>query len=372
VFGAQAEGERRIEWAHAEALAFASILADGTPIRLTGQDTERGTFSQRHLVLHDPENDRVYTPLQRLPQARASFAVYNSPLTEAATIGFEYGYSVHAPDALVVWEAQFGDFANAGQVLIDQFIAAARAKWRQEPAMILLLPHGYEGQGPDHSSARLERYLQLAAEDNLRIANCSTAAQYFHLLRLQAATLERERRPLIVLTPKSLLRNPHAASRLEDLAEGAFHPVLEADAVNRGEGVERLILCSGKVAVDLTTTARTRPDPVDWVAVSRVELLYPFPHEDIRRVIASYPNLREVVWLQEEPQNMGAWGYMAPRLQSMLPEGVRLCYIGRPERASTAEGAPEAHGQEQAHIVAAAFGGEREVKIETQGTQHAG
>lgn len=359
-----------IDWALAESLAFASILADGTPIRLTGQDTERGTFSQRHLVLHNPENGAGYTPLQALPEARASFAVYNSPLSEAATIGFEYGYSVHAPDALVLWEAQFGDFANAGQVFIDQFIAAARAKWRQEPALVLLLPHGYEGQGPEHSSARLERYLQLAAEDNLRIANCTTAAQYFHLLRLQAATLARRRRPLIQLTPKSLLRHPRAASSLTDLAEGSFQPVLQdSGAAHRREHVDRLILCSGKVAVDLTTTAAQQEQPVDWVAVARVELLYPFPANALRRAIESYPNLKEVVWLQEEPRNMGAWGYMESRLPRVLPEGVPLRYIGRPERASTAEGSPEAHAEEQARIVGEAFGGERPARIETHGVE---
>ena len=357
-----------IDWALAEMLAFASILADGIPIRLTGQDTERGTFSQRHLVLHDAETGAEYTPLQALPQARASFAVYNSPLSEAAVMGFEYGYSVHAPEALVLWEAQFGDFANVGQALIDQFITAARAKWRQEPALVLLLPHGYEGQGPEHSSARVERFLQLAAEDNLRIANCTTAAQYFHLLRLQAALLEVDRRPLVVLTPKSLLRHPLAASSLRDLAECEFHPVLDdLGAAARREAVERLILCSGKIAVDLTTTAKAMPEPVDSVAVVRVEQLYPLPQDEIRRVIEGYPNVREVVWLQEEPRNMGGWEYMAPRLQPLLPEGVSLTYLGRPERASTAEGSPEAHAAEQSRIVEAAFGGQRKVKLETQG-----
>jgi 2-oxoglutarate dehydrogenase E1 component len=362
-----------IDWAWGETLAFATILASGTPIRLTGQDTVRGTFSQRHLVLYDPETGAAFIPLQSLPQAHASFATYNSPLSEAAPLGFEYGYSVHAPATLVLWEAQFGDFANAGQVLIDQFIVAASAKWQQRPALLLLLPHGYEGQGPEHSSARLERYLQMAGEDNLRIANCTTAAQYFHLLRLQAATLSGDRRPLIVMTPKSLLRHPSASSSLDDLTKGKFQPVLpDLDAAARRERIERLILCSGKIAVDLAVAAKGRAEPVDWVAVARIELLYPFPESDLKRVIAGYPRVEEIVWLQEEPANMGAWSWIESRLQSVLPEGVALRYEGRPERASPAEGSATAHTREQARIVEAAFGGERQTKIAARGVQHVG
>ena len=365
--------EGGIEWAHAESLAFAAVLADGTPIRMSGQDTERGTFSQRHLVLHDTKTGGRYVPLQALPQARASFAVYNSPLSEASVLGFEYGYSVHAPDALVLWEAQFGDFANSGQVLFDQFIAAARAKWRQLPSLVLLLPHAYEGQGPEHSSGRLERYLQLAAEDNLRVANCTTAAQYFHLLRVQAATLGTAPRPLVVMTPKSLLRHPLAGSSLADLAAGRFQPVLgDAEAATRRERVERLILCSGKVWVDLEANAKTQGGELEWIATARVELLYPFPEPEIKRLLASYPNLREVVWLQEEPQNMGAWSYMAPRVRPLLPEGVALSYIGRPEHAATAEGLADVHTAEQARIVEAAFAGERTLKEEAREEQHVG
>ncbi|MGI8827630.1 MAG: 2-oxoglutarate dehydrogenase E1 component [Chloroflexota bacterium] len=360
-----------IEWAHAEALAFGSILADGTPIRLTGQDSERGTFSQRHAVLHDPETGKPFYPLQALPQAQASFAVYNSPLTEAATLGFEYGYTVHAPAALVLWEAQYGDFANAGQVVLDQFIVAARAKWRQQPALVLLLPHGYEGQGPEHSSARLERYLQLAAEDNLRVANCTTAGQYFHLLRLQAATLESDRRPLVLMTPKSLLRNPLAGSSLSDLTEGGFQPVIDdRGALERKARVERLVLCSGKIAIDLTTTAKAHPQPVSWVAVARVEQLYPFPVADVERVMAGYPNLREVVWLQEEPSNMGAWSYVSLHLLDMLSGRIPLRYIGRTEHSSPAEGMTDVHTKEQARIVNAAFAGECQPRIETTGREH--
>jgi 2-oxoglutarate dehydrogenase E1 component len=355
-----------VDWAFAEILAFGSILADGTSIRLAGQDTERGTFSQRHLVLHGIEDRAEYTPLQSLPQARASFAVYNSPLTEAAVIGFEYGYSVHAPRTLVIWEAQYGDFANAGQVLIDQFIAAARAKWGQQPALVLLLPHGYEGQGPEHSSARLERFLQLSGGGNMRVTNPTTAAQYFHLLRLQAATLPTDqRRPLVIMTPKSLLRRTDSSSDLADLATGSFQPVLDdPTAGDRRETVERLILCSGKVAIDLATSEE--PEPVPWVAVARVEQLYPFPAQNLRDLIAGYPNVREVVWLQEEPRNMGAWSFMAPRLQEILPAGISLAYIGRPDRASTATGFPDLHEWEQAHIVEQAYGGERAARIETR------
>ncbi len=352
-----------IDWGHAETLAFATILADGTPIRLAGQDSERGTFVQRHLILNDAQTGAKYSSLGALKEARASFAVYNSPLSEAAVLGFEFGYSIHAPEVLVLWEAQFGDFANAGQVLIDQFIAAARAKWRQEPSLVLLLPHGYEGQGPEHSSGRVERYLQLAAEDNLRVANPTTAGQYFHLLRLQAASLRDARRPLVVMTPKSLLRHPRAGASLADLTAGSWQPVLaDAEAAGRTEAITRLVFCSGKVAVDLATSAGR--EATAWVAVARLEQLYPFPKEEVAATIAAYPNLAEVVWLQEEPRNMGAWSYVALRFADALRErGVRLRYIGRPPHASTAEGSADAHAAEQARIVEAAFGGERPARI---------
>jgi 2-oxoglutarate dehydrogenase E1 component len=348
----------KLDWAHAETLAFASILADGTPIRLTGQDSERGTFSQRHLVLHDATSGGHWLPLQALPAAKASFAVYNSPLSEAAAVGFEYGYTVHAPEALVLWEAQFGDFANSAQVIIDQFLTAARAKWQQEPALVLLLPHGYEGQGPEHSSARLERFLQLFAEGNMLVANPTTSAQYFHLLRRQAGTLASDRRPLVVMTPKSLLRNPLAASTLDQLAEGSFQPVLDDPQwAESPERVARLVLCSGKIAVELASSP-LREDVVD-VAVARLELLAPFPAEELGRVIGRYPHLEEIVWAQEEPRNMGAWSYVEPRLRELLhgierPLPVR--YAGRPERASPAEGSPDRHAAGQARIVQAALG----------------
>ena len=343
-----------IDWAHAEALAFAAILSDGTPIRLTGQDAERGTFSQRHLVLHDVKTGLSHTPLEALPDAKASFGIYNSPLSENACMGFEYGYSVHAPEALVLWEAQFGDFANSAQVIIDQFLSAARAKWGQEPSLVLLLPHGYEGQGPEHSSARLERFLQLAAQDNLRVANCTTAAQYFHLLRRQAARLKTDPRPLVLMTPKSLLRHPMAASTADQLTSGTFRPVLDdPQARDRRDQVTRLVLCSGRVAIDLDSS----PDraAATGVAVVRVEQLAPFQNTAIGNVIASYPNLREIVWLQEEPKNMGSWLFVRPRLRELVDQTFPIRYVGRPERSSPAEGSLDRHTQEQATIVAAAF-----------------
>ena len=361
-----------IDWAHAESLAFAAILADATPIRMSGQDAQRGTFSQRHLVLHDIHTGQTYTPLQAIPQAKASFAVYNSPLSEAAVIGFEYGYSVHAPSALVIWEAQFGDFANAGQVLIDQFIAAARAKWRQRPGLVLLLPHGYEGQGPEHSSGRVERYLQLAAEDNLRIVNVTTAAQYFHVLRAQAATLTSDPRPLIVMTPKSLLRHPLAGSSLGDLTDAGFQPVLDDGAAEQlAPSVERLILCSGKVWVDLQG-ARDSTGKHPEVTIARLEQLYPFPEAAVRRLLDRLASVREVVWLQEEPRNMGAWSYVAPLLRPLLPAGATLRYIGRPARASTAEGLADVHAWEQGRIVDAAFAETRQSTLELREGQHVG
>lgn len=341
----------KIDWAHAETLAFAAILAEGIPIRLTGQDSQRGTFSQRHLVLHSIDG-ATYTPLTALPAAKASFAVYNSPLSEEAAVGFEYGYSVQAPERLVLWEGQFGDFANGAQVMIDQFISAARTKWRVEPSLVLLLPHGYEGQGPEHSSARLERYLQLHAQDNIRVVNATTSAQYFHLLRRQAALLQSDPRPLIVMTPKSLLRNPAASAELKDFVSGSFRNVLD-DTINTDYAdVTRLVLCSGKVAIDLDASplrAETKQ-----VAVARVEQLAPFPRIVLGKTLALYPNLQEIVWLQEEPKNMGAWTYIDPKLRELAPQ-VPVSYIGRPERASPAEGAADLHAAEQKRIVAAAF-----------------
>jgi 2-oxoglutarate dehydrogenase E1 component len=342
-----------IDWGHAEALAFASLLADGVPIRLSGQDSERGTFSHRHAVLHDISTGATWTGLQALPQARASFAIYNSSLSENATLGFEYGYSAHAPTVLVLWEAQFGDFGNGAQVIIDQFIVAGRKKWGQTPALVLLLPHGYEGQGPEHSSARLERFLQLAAEDNIRVANLTSAAQYFHLLRRQALLLDSDPRPLIIMTPKSLLRQPRAGSSLADLAEGGFQRVIDdPTARERADEITRLVLCSGKVYIDLIGAPGYEPTP--GVAVARIEELYSFPAEELRALIAGYPALHEVAWLQEEPRNMGAWNYIEPLLRELLDPAITISYVGRPASASPAEGSLSQHTVEQARILAEA------------------
>jgi 2-oxoglutarate dehydrogenase E1 component len=350
------DADARIEWAHAEALAFASILADGTPIRMTGQDVGRGTFSHRHAVLLDSQNGERYIPLQAIPAARASFEIWDSPLSEQATLGFEFGYSVAAPEALVLWEAQYGDFVNVPQAIIDQFIVSARHKWDQRSGMVMLLPHGYEGQGPEHSSARLERFLQMAAEDNVRIANCTTAAQYFHILRRQAQLLRLDPRPLIMMTPKSLLRNPLAASAIRQFTRGQFQAVLDDDmaAPDRG-AVRRLILCSGKVYFDLLAARQRRPEASETIAALRVEELYPFPADDLARMIDTYPRLEEVVWLQEEPRNMGAWTFMAPRVRDILGTQLPLRYIGRTRRASPSEGSHSWHVAEQERLVGAAF-----------------
>src|SRR6476659_7726750 len=341
-----------IDWGQAEELAFASLLVEGIPVRLTGQDTERGTFSHRHLVLHDAENGQAYAPIQSLDEASASFEIHNSPLSEEACLGFEYGYSVAAPEALVAWEAQFGDFVNGAQVQIDQFIVSGLSKWGQTSRLTLLLPHGYEGNGPEHSSARLERFLQLAAQENIRIANCTTAAQYFHLLRRQA--LDPSARPLVVMTPKGLLRLKQASSTLADLSEGAFKPVIDDPGADR-EAVTRLVLCSGKVYYDIV--GHEERAEATQVAVARLEQLYPFPVDAYAELISGYPDLREVVWSQEEPQNMGAWRTIRHRLEAPLKEaGIPLSYVGRPWRASPSEGYPTAHLREQDRIVRAALG----------------
>ncbi|MFL6038099.1 MAG: 2-oxoglutarate dehydrogenase E1 component [Gaiellaceae bacterium] len=344
----QTIGAGGIDWGQAEALAFASLLVEGIPIRLTGQDTERGTFSHRHAVLHDVNTGETYTPLQNLGEQTAAFEIYNSPLSEYACLGFEYGYSIAAPETLVMWEAQFGDFVNGAQIVIDQFIVAGLSKWRETTRLTLLLPHGYEGNGPEHSSARLERFLQLAAQENIRVANPTTSAQYFHLVRRQA--LDAAGRPLVVMTPKGLLRLKQASSTLADLAEGSFRPVLDDAAANHDE-TTRLVLCSGKLYYDIVGH-ELRAGATN-VAVARLEQLYPFPVEAYAELVAAYPNLAEIVWAQEEPQNMGAWRTIRHRLEA---PGVPLSYAGRPWRASPSEGYPTAHLREQDRIVRAALG----------------
>jgi 2-oxoglutarate dehydrogenase E1 component len=337
-----------IEFGHAESLAFASLVCGGVPIRLTGQDTVRGTFSQRHLTFYDAKTGAPHTPLAVLPGQRVSFDVHNSPLSECAPLGFEYGYSVQAPDTLVLWEAQYGDFIDGAQVMVDEFVVSGQAKWGLVSGLVLLLPHAWEGQGPDHSSARLERFLQLAAEDNIHVANCTTAAQYFYLLRRQAHSLGPNARPLILMTPKSLLRHPLASSRASDFVDGQFRPVLDdARARDRSRQVERVVLCSGHVWAELESDERRKN--TEKLAVVRLEELYPFPEPEVREVLERYAGAREIVWLQEEPRNMGAWSFVRPRLQRLSGDRT-LRYVGRPERASPAEGWSDAHAAEQKRI----------------------
>ena len=341
-----------IDWGHAESLALGSLLIDGTSVRLTGQDVERGTFSHRQDVLHDSESGEIYVPLKHLESAKGKIDVYNSPLSETAVLSFEYGYSVTVKDTLVLWEAQYGDFANVAQIIVDQFIASGRAKWEQESSMTLLLPHGYEGGGPEHSSARLERYLQLCAEGNMRVAYPSTPAQYFHILRRQARSAER--RPLILMQPKSLLRLPEAASKLSDLTAGTFQSVIDDAAVaSQRERVKRIVFCTGKIYYDLIDKRKRHGG--DGVALVRVEELYPWPHDEVARIVDSYPAIEDVVWAQEEPKNMGGWTFVWPRLRVSTGNAITVRYIGRAERASPAEGYAEPHKAEQERIVSEVF-----------------
>ena len=343
-----------LDWGHAEILALGSLLKEGIPIRLTGQDTQRGTFSHRHMVLHDVKTGDVYTPLDQVSSTRLE--VYNSPLTETAVIGFEYGYSVGADTDVVLWEAQFGDFVNVGQVMIDQFLSSGLTKWGQYSRLTLLLPHGYEGQGPEHSSARIERFLQLCAEGNMRVTYPTTPAQYFHLLRRQA--LRRPERPMIVMTPKSLLRHGMASSKVSELLEGEFRHVIEDATIEDHSQVKRLILCTGKVFYDLQ--GHPKRAGANSTAIARMELLYPFPEAALEELLMRYPNLEKVFWMQEEPRNMGALTFVGPRLRAIVPRNLPLAYIARPERASPAEGRATDHAAQQAELVLEALGFEGE------------
>ncbi len=339
---------RPIDWAFAESLAFGSLLLEGTPVRLSGQDSRRGTFSQRHAVLYDARTGERYLPLNALRPGQAVFTAYDSLLSEAAVLGFEFGYSLDDPYTLVLWEAQFGDFANGAQVIIDQFIVCSESKWQRDSGLVMLLPHGYEGQGPEHSSARPERYLQLCAEDNIQVANLTTPAQYFHILRRQ---MKRPfRKPLVLMTPKSLLRHKHALSPIDEFCEGQFRTVID-DTINP-DPVQRVLLCSGKVYYDLLD--RRDGEHRDDVAVVRVEQLYPFPVENLRRALARYRNAHEWVWVQEESMNMGAWTFMEPRLRAL---GFAVAYVGRDSSASPATGSYRVHVREQKELVEAAIGG---------------
>ncbi|MGE3268543.1 MAG: 2-oxoglutarate dehydrogenase E1 component [Chloroflexota bacterium] len=355
-----------IDWGHAETLAFATLLREGVPIRLTGQDAVRGTFSQRHLTFYDAQTGEPYTPLEALPSARASFDVRNSPLSENAALGFEYGYSVQAAGTLVLWEGQYGDFINGAQSIVDEFVVSGQAKWGMLSGLVMLLPHAWEGQGPDHSSGRLERFLELCAEENIQVANCSTAAQYFHLLRRQAASLQDRPRPLVIMTPKSLLRHPLAAAKAADLAGGAFHPILDdARAARRRDDIRRVVLCSGKVWSDLEGHQNRSAD--ESLAVIRVEQLFPFPTDQLAAILGAYPNVRQLTWLQEEPQNMGAWWFVERRLRELVAAGIELTYVGRPAMASPAEGWSDAHAAEQRRIIETVLEPVRE-----KGVSHAG
>ena len=345
------EGESSVDWGMAEALAFGSLLIEGTPIRLTGQDTVRGTFSHRHAAFTDTQTGEEWTPLTQLAPDKARFQIYDSPLSEAGALGFEYGYSVASPATLVLWEAQFGDFVNAAQVIIDQFIAAGEVKWNQTSRIVLLLPHGYEGQGPEHSSARIERFLQLCAEGNMQVANCSTAAQYFHLLRRQAR--QKPGKPLVVITPKSLLRFPDAASSIEEFTSGGFLPVIPDRAAANAAEVTRVLLTCGKVFYDLVAERKKRSDA--RAAILRVEQLYPFPKTLIAGELKRFPDATDICWVQEEPRNMGAWFFMESRLSEMLGSNQRLRYAGRAASASPATGSHTIHQMEQRRLVKEAF-----------------
>jgi 2-oxoglutarate dehydrogenase E1 component len=349
-------GERSIDWATAEQLALATILADGIAIRMTGEDVERGTFSHRHAVFHDANTGERLIPLDEFPQSRAAFEIHNSPLSENAAVGFEFGYNMQEPRRLVIWEAQYGDFINGAQEMLDQFVTSGRAKWGLTPSLVFLLPHGYEGQGPEHSSARPERVLQAASDTNLRLVNCTTAAQYFHLLRRQAALLDLDPLPLFVLTPKSLLRHPAVASMPLELEQGRFLSVIDDEgARGRPGAIKRLILCSGKVYVDLIGSERRAASSSSEVAICRVEQLYPFPNIALNEVLGRYPSLRDVAWLQEEPENMGAWEFIRPLLEELIGDRCPLRYIGRVRNSSPSEGSSAWHQLNQKALVERAF-----------------
>ncbi|MBO0727323.1 MAG: 2-oxoglutarate dehydrogenase E1 component, partial [Blastocatellia bacterium] len=338
-------GDAPMDWAFAEGLAFGSLVMEGTSVRLSGQDSGRGTFSQRHAVMYDTRTGEPWVPLAELSHNGARFEIFDSSLSEAAVLGFEYGYSVIAREELTLWEAQFGDFANGAQVIIDQFIAPSEDKWQQRSGLASLLPHGYEGQGPEHSSARLERFLQLCAEDNIQVCYPTTPAQYFHLLRRQAK--QEPRKPLFVMTPKSLLRLPQASSSLDQLTQGGFYPVI-GDAV-APDRVERVIVCSGKVYYDLM--AEHEKSGNGRVAILRLEQFYPFPRTLLQQWLAAYTKAGEIIWAQEEPQNMGGWNFMRPRLEALAEGRMEARYVGRAPSASPATGSYTIHQLEQAQLV---------------------
>ena len=347
-----ADGKKPIDWSAAEALAIGSLAVQRLRVRLSGQDSERGTFSHRHAVLHDVTNGRSYMPLAHLAPDQAPVEIYNSPLSEAGVLGFEYGYSLDCPDGLVMWEAQFGDFVNAAQVIIDQFIVSAEDKWKRLSGVVLLLPHAFEGMGPEHSSARLERFLALAAKDNIQVANVTTPAQFFHILRRQV--LRVWRKPLILMTPKSLLRHPSCVSRLEDLSRGRFQRVLPDVPPEGRTAIDRALLCSGKIYYELVQK-RTELKKHN-VAIIRLEQLYPVPREPLKDALAGCADGTPVFWVQEEPENMGAWRFLKIQLGEKLFERFPFSGIHRQSAASPATGSASSHKLEQEKILMAALG----------------
>jgi 2-oxoglutarate dehydrogenase E1 component len=337
------------EWHYAETLAFGSLLLEGIPVRLSGQDSSRGTFSTRHSVLYDEKTGEPYVPLMHLAEKQERICIYNSLLSEAAVLGFDYGYSLDYPNMLCLWEAQFGDFVNGAQTIIDQFIVSAESKWQRPSGLVMLLPHGYEGQGPEHSSARLERFLQACAEDNIQVCNVTTSAQYFHLLRRQMK--RKFIKPLIIMTPKSLLRAEFASSPAKDFTSGRFEEILEAPKAGPANKIKRIVLCSGKVYYDVLNYRDAHK--IDDVALVRIEQLYPLDETKLRETLERFPKTAELVWCQEESQNMGAWTFMEPRLRTMFKREV--AYAGRNASASPAVGLLAMHKREQACLIEEAF-----------------
>jgi 2-oxoglutarate dehydrogenase E1 component len=352
------DGER-IDWGCAEALAIGSLVLEGVPVRMSGQDVGRGTFSHRHAVLHDVENGARYVPLDNIRPGQSKFFIFDSMLSENACLGFEFGFSLADPHKLVIWEAQFGDFANGAQVIIDQFVSSSESKWQRMSGLVMLLPHGMEGQGPEHSSARLERYLQLCGDLNMQVCNFTTPAQYFHALRRQ---MHRPfRKPLIVMSPKMLLRYKWAVSSLKDFTDGTFSTVLDEPAPGTTDvgvtvdpaRVTRVILCSGKVYYSLLAGRAERE--IDTTALVRVEQLHPFPRQELGAILARYPKVQQVYWVQEESSNMGAWHFIFNQMRPVLPEGLPLSYVGRRAAASPATGSYKIHQQEEADLINRAF-----------------
>ncbi|MCC7059010.1 MAG: 2-oxoglutarate dehydrogenase E1 component, partial [Burkholderiaceae bacterium] len=354
---AMSNDERPLDWGMGEHMAFATLLAAGYSVRLSGQDSGRGTFTHRHAVLHDQNREKydqgAYIPLQFVAENQGQFIVIDSVLSELAVLAYEYGYASSDPDTMVIWEAQFGDFANGAQVVIDQFISSGETKWGRACGLVLMLPHGYEGQGPEHSSARLERFLQLCAEQNMQVCQPTTPAQIFHLLRRQMIRMFRK--PLVIMTPKSLLRNKDAVSTMEDLARGEFRTVIgETDAGIEAKKVKRVVICTGKVYYDLLGSRRERE--LDDVALLRIEQLYPFPHKALEGELKKFPNATQVIWCQDEPQNQGAWFYLQHHLAEALRENQKLAYAGRAASASPAVGYYDKHYAQQKELLGAALG----------------